>query len=173
MTNNPRPGVASRVRLFRAATITVLAIGALAGCATEPAPALDPAQARTDLYEQLDAAQELVGGEWGGYDDSSPEPCTRGGEDGVTFTGNRLSNDAAGAETLAAVEELWNGMGFDAVVQQTVGPYVTVVATSPTDPENVLRFGLAENAMYLEGTGACGEGDLYDWVMKVREESGQ
>jgi hypothetical protein len=139
--------------------------------ASEEASVIDPAQARTDLIAQLDAAQVLVGGEWGTYDDSSPEGCTLDGTEGVTFTGNRLSNDAAAEESLAAVAELWEGMGFTTESQNDVGPYKVIVATSTTDPSNVLRYGLAEQAMYLEGQGACGEGDLYEWVMKVRQES--
>ncbi|PRY69190.1 hypothetical protein B0I08_103398 [Glaciihabitans tibetensis] len=132
---------------------------------------IDPAQARTDLYAQLDAAQALVGGEWDNSDDSSPMGCTLNSTEGVTFTGTRYSNDTAGEESLAAVAQLWEGMGFTTEARNDVGPYKVIVATSTTDPSHVLRYGLAEQAMYLEGQGACGEGDLYEWVMKIRQES--
>jgi hypothetical protein len=132
---------------------------------------IDPAQARTDLYAQLDAAQAMLGGVWDNADDSSPEECTFEGTDGVTFTGTRRSGEASGEDSLAAVAELWEGMGFTTEAQNDVGPYKVIVATSTSDPSNVLRYGLAEQARYLEGQGACGEGDLYEWTMKVRQES--
>jgi hypothetical protein len=160
----------------------VIAAALLAGCANQSNPAplqpnpqettvTDPAQTRTDLYAQLDAAQALVGGDWDNADDSSPEGCTLDGTEGVTFTGTRRSDDAADAKSLAAVAELWEGMGFTTESKNDVGPYKAIVATSTSDPSNVLRYGLAEQAMYLEGQGACGEGDLYEWTMKVRQES--
>jgi hypothetical protein len=136
----------------------------------QEAPVIDPAQARTDLYSQLDAVQALVGGEWGNSDDSTPVQCSLGGVDGVTFTGSRLSNDSAGEESLDAVASLWDEMGFAITTQNDVGPYKRVIATSPSDPGNVLVFGLAENAMSLSGQGACGEGDLLEWVKKINQE---
>ena len=61
-------------------------------------------------------------------------------------------------------------MGFDITTQNDVGPYRRVIATSPTDPGNVLIFGVAENAMSLWGQGACAEGDLLEWIHKTRDE---
>jgi len=168
----PQPQAIQRVIV-----VAIVALATLTGCSDEATPEstpttsqetemIDPAQARTDLYAQLDAAQALVGGEWGNSDDPSPEGCTLDGTEGVTFTGTRRSNEAAGEDSLAAVATLWEGMGFTTEAQNDVGPYKVIVATSTTDPSNVLRYGLAEQAMYLEGQGACGEGDLYEWVTK-------
>lgn len=133
---------------------------------------IDPAQARTDLYAQLDAAQALIGGEWGNADDASPTTCTSGGggDKGVTFTGTRRSNDTASADTFAKVAALWKGMGFTIKAENSMAPYKLVIATSKTDPENILTFGLATTAMYLEGQGACGKGDPNEWLLRVEKE---
>ena len=135
---------------------------------------IDPAQARTDLYAQLDAAQALTGGIWDDADNPSPALCTSGGggggDKGVTFTGTRRSNDTASADTLAKVAALWKGMGFTTRAENNMAPYKLVIATSKTDPENILTFGLATTAMYLEGQGACGKGDPNEWLLRVEKE---
>jgi hypothetical protein len=167
---------------LQALAVTLGLTVVLTGCVTAPSPdpsptssqettMIDPEQARADLYAQLDAAQTLVGGEWGNSDDSSPMTCTLGGVEGFTFTGTRRSNEAATEDSLAAVAALWNGMGFSAEVKENVGPYRVVVATSTSDPSNVLRFGLGEQAMYLEGQGACGEGDAYEYLIEKEKQA--
>ncbi|WP_213814838.1 hypothetical protein [Glaciihabitans sp. dw_435] len=130
----------------------------------------DPAQVRTDLYSQLDKAQELIGGTWDNADDPSPTDCTVGSTTGVTFTGTRRSNDTVPEETRAKVAALWESMGFTTETKDDVAPYRLIIATSKVDPENTLTFGLADKAMYLEGQGACGDGDLSEWVDIVNKE---
>jgi hypothetical protein len=156
------------LRLFLGAVVLV---GLLAGCtAPDPAPTMDPAQARADLYVQLDKVQALVGGDWFNSDDPTPVECSLGGVDGVTFAGFRLTNDSAGDASLDTVAALWEDAGYVITTQNNVGPYKRVIATSPTDPGNVLVFGVAENAMSLDAQGECGEGDLLEWIHKIRQE---
>jgi hypothetical protein len=121
----------------------------------------DPEANRIVLVDQLDAAQVLIGGEWVNVDEPNPKVCTVDGVEGATFTGLRRSTAHADDESLAEVAELWEGMGFDSAVQDTVGPYTVLVATSPTDPGDVRRFGLQDDRMYVFGQGACGEGNAY------------
>ncbi|WP_213814839.1 hypothetical protein [Glaciihabitans sp. dw_435] len=160
-----------------ATVISLLVV--LAGCAAQPTTSssnsqetaiADPAQVRTDLYKQLDKAQALLGGAWDNADDPSPMECTAGSSSGVTFTGNRGSNDVVAEEMRAQVASLWEGMGFTTRMKDDVAPYRLVIATSPSDPENTLTFGLSDNAMYLEGQGACGAGDISEWVDIVNKE---
>jgi len=152
----------------------------LSGCAVQNSidspdgvqapPATDPSQARTDLHSQLDEVQELVGGEWTNSDETGPIECALDGGSGVTFTGFRLTNDSAGETGLEEISALSEEMGFEITTQNDVGPYKRVIATSPTDPGNVLIFGVAENAMSLWGQGTCAEGDLLEWIHKTRDE---
>jgi hypothetical protein len=121
----------------------------------------DPEANRTKLLEQLDAAQMLIGGEWVNVDEPNPKVCTVDGVEGATFTGLRRSTESADEDTLADVADLWQSMGFETALQDTVGPYVVLVATSPTDPGDVRRYGLQDKRMYLYGQGACGEGNAY------------
>ena len=164
----------SGVRMQHVLVVGVLA-SLLSGCVGqgEPAnttPTIDPAHARTDLYAQLDEVQALVGGQWTNSDNTTPVECSLGRATGVTFGGLRLTNDSAAESSRDAVAALWEEAGFVITTQDDVGPYDRVIATSPTDPGNVLVFGLAENAMSLSAQGACGEGDLLEWIRKVREE---
>jgi hypothetical protein len=121
----------------------------------------DPEANRTELVDQLNAAQVLVGGEWVNVDEPNPKVCTVDGVEGATFTGLRRSTAHADEESLAEVAELWESMGFDTALHDSVGPYTVLVASSPTDPGNVRRFGLQDDRMYVFGQGACGEGNAY------------
>jgi hypothetical protein len=121
----------------------------------------DPENNRVELLAQLEAAQELLGGEWVTVDEPNPKVCTVEGVEGATFTGLRRATGTADEGTLVEVADLWQSMGFETALQNTVGPYTVLVATSPTDPGNVRRYGLHNDRMYVYGQGSCGEGNAY------------
>ncbi|MCU1407732.1 MAG: hypothetical protein JWQ43_4035 [Glaciihabitans sp.] len=167
----PKRPVLRRI-LLAAGILGVIVIGTIQVAPGSSAPAStntpgntmgDPEAYRVVLTAQLDAAQQLIGGEWSDPEDRLPKVCSVDGVEGFTFTDIRRSNVSTDESVRGAVAALWDKEGFEITRQDTVDPYDLLTASSPEDPSNVLRFGFSEKRMYLFGQGACGEGDAYQW----------
>jgi len=132
--------------------IPVLAVALLAGCSAVP----PEAAAAAHLADQLDAVEELVGGEW-----DSSELGSRECQYNLTLRGVQAGEYRFTSEPVDADEKYdlvlasWTDLGFEPTGSEVGSgdPVRTITATTPEGA--ALTFSATDGAMTLEGLGAC------------------
>jgi len=132
-------------------TIALAAAALLAGCAPVPSEA----EASAHLAEQLDAVEQLVGGDWAESELGSRE-CgyaltLRGVQAGeYRFTSEPVDGD----EKFELVRDSWADLGYDPVeAPAEANPIRTLTAT--TRDGAALTFTATDGSLTLEGLSAC------------------
>ncbi|MFF1573673.1 hypothetical protein ACFVWR_13045 [Leifsonia sp. NPDC058292] len=135
---------------------------------------MTPAEARADYKKQVDAIQELLGGEWDNYDSPIAEGCAAASESGFYYRGARFRRepiadyDAAGAAAVA----YWEVRGYEvrSVAYRPTHRLVTGIAPNGT----TIYLTLEDNRNRIGAEGPCNEGNWDDVSMddlrRVKEQ---
>lgn len=126
---------------------------------------MTPAEARADLLARLDAAQQVLGGEWVAQDDTLPDPCND--EAGYFYHASRTSNRPA--EDLDAVTEAlkqaWKADGMTVGTSQFDEGHRGLSGESPEAGK--ISYTYSVDRIILSADGPCREGD---WLKIYKEE---
>ena len=136
----------------RSVILSIAAVALLAGCAAVPSEA----EASAHLAEQLDAVEQLVGGEWSasalGSRECSHTLTLRGTQAGeYRFTQEPVDGDAK----FELVLETWIELGYEPreLPAPATNPIRTLEATTPDGA--ALTFSATDGSLTLEGLGGC------------------
>lgn len=119
---------------------------------------MTPTQARTDLANNLDAIQEVLGGTWTNRDNQLAESCHSEGQGGFYYYGARVRTEpivdfeAAGKAAVA----YWSDRGFEVKSGAYRPTHRLVTATSPNGTSIYLE--LEDNRNLITAEGPCNEG---------------
>ncbi|MCS4276684.1 hypothetical protein M2390_001878 [Mycetocola sp. BIGb0189] len=133
----------------------------------------DPVKVKTDLWRELDAVQELAGGEWTNQDSLIANRCTGGGAffyTGTRVMKERLPDPAAFAD---AVAKLWAERGFEVTRTHYFEDDVDVFADLADGGTLELKNDNDEETFFVSGTTGCYPGDsqkIGEQDMKELEE---
>jgi len=119
---------------------------------------MTPTQARTDVANNLDAIQEVLGGTWRNQDNPLAESCHSEGQGGFNYYGARVRSepiadfDAAGKKAAA----YWTDKGFDVRSIAYRRTHRLITATSPNG--TVIYLKLEDDRNIVRAEGPCNEG---------------
>jgi len=119
---------------------------------------MTPTRARTDLANQLDAIQEVLGSTWTNRDNPLAESCHSGGEGGFYYDGARVRTEPIGDFDAAgeAAATYWRDRGFEVKSGAYRPTHRLVTATSPNGTSIYLE--LEDNRNIVTAEGPCNEG---------------
>ncbi|MCS4276685.1 hypothetical protein M2390_001879 [Mycetocola sp. BIGb0189] len=131
----------------------------------------DPVKVKTDLWRELDAVQELAGGEWTKQDSRIPNQCGKPGK-AFSYNGTRVMQEqVADPKALAdAVAKSWEEKGFTVSRQSFAEWHFGVTAHLKDGGEFYLSNDGTDHRFFVSGTTGCYPGDYLEIVKNDKKE---